>query len=490
MADPALDTMVQSLLRTGLITQSQLDESWDGLDPRAADREDLLNALMRRNFLTKFQKEKLTKGELSGLVLGGYHIKYKIASGSFGRVYRGEDPRVGQSVAVKVLRQRWTSDPHTIDLFQREAKVGMTLHHANIVQILAVDWDRASNQYFMVMEFVQGGNLRQILNSHKKLEPGRALAILEDAAAGLAHAHSRGVTHRDIKMSNVLISVDGTAKLVDFGLAGMMPAYERQPGMPINGQIEVERTVEYAGLEKATGVEPNDTRSDIFFLGCVTYEMLAGRAPLRKPKDRHDRMSPNRFSQVPQLPRDDVAAPPSLFDLVATMMAFNPRQRYQTPWQLLEAVRAARRDLDGAGRASGEVPRNRPTVFVVEGDQNLQGVLRDRLPGLGYRLLLASHPARALDQYRQQPYDALLVDVGSAGEDGLIVCEQVLAEAERRGRRCAALVVFSQEQAAWRERLPQRPDVAVLVRKFTLQQLTDTLQQLAPARARKSAAGQ
>jgi eukaryotic-like serine/threonine-protein kinase len=278
-------------------------------------------------------------------------------------------------------------------------------------------------------------------------------------------------------MTNILISVDGTAKLVDFGLAGILTSRFRHPAA--NGHFDVERTVEYAGLERATSVEHGDTRSDIFFLGCVTYEMITGRPPLRKPKDRHDRMSSSRFSHVPELTREDVVAPKSLFHLVATMMAFSPKRRYQTPWQLLDAVKAARRDLEGNSPESDQRP-NRQTLFVVEGDANLQITLRERLPKLGYRLLMASHPSRALDQYRHQPYDALLVDAGTAKQEGLHIFEQVQGEAERRGRVCAGLIVLSPEQAAWRQQIAERPQVAVLVRPFTLRALTSTLEQLLP----------
>lgn len=477
MDNHSATSMAQLLLKLGLVSQSQLDEAGEEVDTRGPQAEPLLQFLERKGYLNPYQTQKLRKGDIPGLVLGGYRLKYKIASGSFGRVYRGEDPRTGQSVAIKVLRQRWSNDPHTIDLFQREGKVGMTLHHPNIVQILAVDCDWSSNQYYMVMEFVQGGNLREILTSHKKLPPAKALGILEDAAAGLAHAHSRGLTHRDIKMTNILISVDGVAKLVDFGLAGIMSSQVLEPVS--NGHVDVERTVEYAGLERATGVKSHDTRSDIFFLGCVAYEMLTGRAPLRKPKDRHDRMSANRFSQVPQLTRDDVEAPASVLHLVSTMLAFSPPKRYQTPWQLLEAVRAARRDLE-AENPQSDPQLARHTVFVVEGDPVLQATLREHLPKLGYRVLLARTATRALDQYRHNPYDLLLLDAGTAKEEGLNVFEQVQREAELRKRHCAGLIVLSQDQASWRGRVAARPHVAVLVRKFKLHELTDKLKELLP----------
>src|SRR5205085_1948977 len=155
--------------------------------------------------------------------------------------------------------------------------------------------DPVSQQYFIVMEFVEGGNLRDFLQIRKKLEPGEAMKILEEAVSGIAHAYSRGVTHRDMKLTNILISSQGTVKLVDFGLAGICI----RTGLELDGGEKVDRTVDYAGLEKATGVKPGDVRSDIYFLGAVLYEMLTARSPLLMSKDPRVRMQKQRFDNVP-----------------------------------------------------------------------------------------------------------------------------------------------------------------------------------------------
>src|SRR5262249_44561637 len=157
--------------------------------------------------------------------------------------------------------------------------------------------------------------------------------------------------------------------------------------------------------------------SDIYFLGCVLFEILLGYAPLDMTKDRHARMARRRFEDVKHLKQGEIPAPPSTYQLVETMMALNPQQRYQTPSQLVDAIRAARRNL-GAGTGQGKpVARS---VFLAESDIRLQDALRERFKEMGYRVFVASDPARALDRYRQQPFDALVVDVGTVGEDGLL----------------------------------------------------------------------
>ena len=167
------------------------------------------------------QGNKLRKGDTDGYFLGGYRLLYKIASGSFGRVYRGDDPRTGQVVAIKVLRNKWTMDKQKVDLFMREGKLGMTIRHPNIVSVLAVNQDSKTGQYFIVMEFVEGGNLRDLLQIRKKLGLRRGAAVHGGVRRRAWRTRTpRGLTHRDIKPTNILIAAaNGQAKLVDFGLA-------------------------------------------------------------------------------------------------------------------------------------------------------------------------------------------------------------------------------------------------------------------------------
>lgn len=474
-------TLAQRMLKLGLITEGQLQEAWEEIGHRNPEPEVLLRTLERKGYLTPYQSQKLLKGDLDGYFIGGYRILYKIASGSFGRVYRADDLQSGRVVAIKVLRQRWSEDEHAIDLFEREGKLGLTLQHPNIVEVLAVNQDPVTKKYYIVMEFVEGGNLRDFLSIRKKLSPAEALKLIEDAVSGIAHAYSRGVTHRDLKLTNVLISTQGTAKLVDFGLAGIFS----RKGLELDSGEKVDRTVDYAGLEKRTGVKPGDVRSDIYFLGCILYEMLTGRSPLLMTRDPRVRMSPQRFENVPPMRPEEVAAPASVFQLVERMMSLEPQLRYQTPAQVLEAVRAARQNLENpsAGLSAKSVTRS---VFIVEKDERLQDVLRDNFKELGYRVFLAADPARAMDRFRQQPFDALVLDAGTTGDEGRFVFENIMNEAERQSRSCAGILILSEEQAGWAKQIPARSSVAVLVRPLTLKQVRQKLQHLLPLPAKRA----
>jgi serine/threonine protein kinase len=475
-------TLAQQMIKLGLVTEAQLQEGWEELGQRVDEPEPLLRTLERKGFLTPYQSQKLLKGEMHGYFVGGYRILYKIASGSFGRVYRADDPQSGRVVAIKVLRQRWSEDEHAIDLFEREGKLGLTLQHPNIVEVLAVNQDPISQRYYIVMEFVEGGNLRDFLGIRKKLSAAEALKLIEDAASGIAYAHSKGVTHRDLKLTNVLISTQGTAKLVDFGLAGIFS----RTGLELESSEKVDRTVDYAGLEKRTGVRPGDVRSDIYFLGCILYEMLTGRSPLLMTRDPRVRMSPQRFDNVPPLRTDEVAAPPAVFQVVERMMSLDPQSRYQTPAHLLEAIRAARQEIQSpAGVAAGPTTKSTSrSVFVVEKDERLQDAMRDKFKELGYRVFLSADPARAMDRFRQQPFDALVMDAGTTGDDGRLVFEHIMNEAERQALTCAGILILSPDQADWAKEMEPRSSVAVLVRPLTLKQVRLKLQHLVPLPAK------
>jgi serine/threonine protein kinase len=471
--------VAQQALKLGLLTPAQLQEGWDEVGEKAGEAEPLLLALERKGHLTPWQSGRLLKGELHGYFLGGYRILYKIAAGSFGRVYRGDDPRTGRVVAIKVLRRKWSDDKHGIELFEREGKLGLALKHPNIVEILAVDRDPVSRQYYIVMEFVEGGNLRELLRIRKKLEPAEALRLLDDAATGLAYAASRGISHRDMKLTNILIATQGTAKLVDFGLAGMEQlVHKAQAG-------QVDRTVDYAGLERSTHVAQGDIRSDVFFFGCVAYELLTGRPPLETPRDKRRRMLKERFAAVAPISPDEMKGPPSVVRLVETMMSLDPRARFQTPVQMLEGIREVRRELEAA---AGKAPAR--SLFIVERDERLQSTLRDKFKELGFRVYLATDPVRALDRYRQQPYSALITDVRTVGEDSLYLSERVFAEAERQGNSCAGILILSDKHADLADRVRPRPSVAVLVGNVTLKQLQNKLDELLQSgvRSQESAA--
>ncbi len=474
----------QLAIRMGLLNEPQVQEAQEAM--QSDNPMEFLRILEKKSLLTQWQSHKLIRGDADGYFLGGYRILYKIASGSFGRVFRADHPDSGRIVAIKILRNRWSENQQRVDLFFREGRVGMTLKHPNIVEILDVGQEATTLQYYIVMEFVEGGNLREIQQVRKaggendgKFPASEALKYVEDAASGLVYAFSRGVTHRDMKLTNVLISTDKTAKLVDFGLAQVAAGGEDRGD---RDKDKVDRTVDYAGLERATEVKQGDVRSDIYFLGCVLYELLTARSPLAMSRDRHARMQRQRFESVVPMRRDEVQAPPSVFALVETMMAFDPQQRYQTPAQLLEAIKSARRDVEARSASGAAVQRS---LYIVVDHERLQEKMRDKFKEWGYKVLVARDPSLAFDRFRRQPYDALIVDARTVGEEGVLVLQQIMGEADVKSIPFAGVLILGDNQSIWQKQIKPRPNLAIFVEinghPPSLKELRDAVKKALPA---------
>lgn len=476
MADLNRKQMAQLIIKLRLATPAQVQDCLDDLTDTGNDPELLLSMLSRHGLLTSLQVDKLLKGDMYGYFMGSYRLLYKIHSGTFGRVYRADDPSSGRVVAVKVLRQRWTDKPEVIQMFEREGRLGMSLRHQNIVEVLSVGKDDKTGQYYIVMEFVEGANLRDLLHIRKTFDTTETLKRLEDVAQALTYANSKGVTHRDMKPTNILISSSGTAKVTDYGLAQISARFITEDDK--NSQ---QRTVDYAGLERATDAPYGDVRSDIYFTGCVAYEMLTGRSPLAHSRNKYQRMSKDRFTGAQSLKLEEIHGPgaATVHRLVNTMMELEPSKRYQTPAQLLDAIQHARAEVSG-GRVGTHTANQ--TVFVAENDEKLQNVLRDKLKKLGYRVLIASDPARAYDRYQQSPYEVLIMDVGTVGDEGIKVVNSVLRKSRNVNMACHALVIFSEDQPGIEAMID--PDhsqkVTILKRPLKMNDLTHKLMQIAP----------
>jgi beta-lactam-binding protein with PASTA domain len=201
-----------------------------------------------------------------------YQVIARIASGGMGEVFRARDSVLDRDVAIKVLHRSLAGDPGFIERFRREARAAALLSHPNIVAVH--DWGSTANgTYYMVMEFVRGHNVRDLLVFQGKLEPQQAVEVLLQMLAALDHAHGKGIVHRDIKPENVLVTPEGQVKVADFGLArAFAEARVSQAPGTVTG------TVQYLAPEQITG-DPADPRTDLYSSGVVAYELLTGEVP-------------------------------------------------------------------------------------------------------------------------------------------------------------------------------------------------------------------
>jgi beta-lactam-binding protein with PASTA domain len=201
---------------------------------------------------------------------GRYHITERIAAGGMGEVYRAHDAVLAREVAIKVLHRSLAGDQGFVDRFRREARAAATLNHPNLVTVF--DWGAVDGVYYMVMEYVHGRSVREVLNARGALAPAQAAAVLDQTLAALDHAHTRGIVHRDLKPENILITTDGVVKVTDLGLARAFADAKNTRAGAVTG------TVQYLAPEQIRG-EPADPRSDLYSLGIVGFELLTDTLP-------------------------------------------------------------------------------------------------------------------------------------------------------------------------------------------------------------------
>ena len=271
--------------------------------------------------------------EQRGRVLGDrYELLLPLASGGMGRVWRARDTLLERPVAVKVLRQELTGDATFRARFRAEAQHTAALHHPNVASVFdygEVEVDGECLAY-LVMELVEGEALSTLLERQGRLDPARTLDVLRQTSAALAAAHAAGLVHRDVKPGNVLVGNDGAVKIADFGIAWSASS------VPLTGTGQVVGTAHYLSPEQADGGKATPA-SDVYALGTVAYECLAGRRPFDGENAVQIALKQIREEPAP-LPAD---VPAPIRAVVERAMAKDPAARYADGAALREAVEAA-----------------------------------------------------------------------------------------------------------------------------------------------------
>src|SRR4051812_41418743 len=207
MSEMTTEKLANRILDAGIVEGVQLDAVFGEFGTREIPLADFTTLLMRRGLVTNFQLERLIKGERGGYFYGDYKVLYLVGTGTFARVYRAENIKTHKVVALKVLRKRFREERAQTEQFLREGEIGSRLRHPNIVPIYEVSNDPSAP--YLVMEFVEGQNLRAFMKARRKFSPQEAVSIAIDICSGLVHAAERGMSHRDLKLSNVLITSRG-----------------------------------------------------------------------------------------------------------------------------------------------------------------------------------------------------------------------------------------------------------------------------------------
>jgi Tol biopolymer transport system component len=330
-----------------------------------------------------------------GSRLGPYEIVSPLGSGGMGEVYRARDPRLGRDVAIKVLPDTIANDPERLHRFEEEARAASALSHPNIVTVHEIG--REGDQRFLVMELVEGETLRARLENGP-LSLREAFHIGAQVASGLAAAHAKGIVHRDLKPANVVVTREGIAKILDFGLArrSVLPPVRpgdthvvrklaTEPGLVVG-------TAEYMSPEQVRG-DIVDSRSDLFSFGTLFYEMLTGRMPFLRGSPA-DTMAAILMEEPQDLPSLVPGLPSSIERIVRRCLEKNPERRFQSakdlafaleglPWSSSSARTLAMRAVPNVvgGASNPEAPIIETATAPVAG--------RRLRPALAVALLIA-----------------------------------------------------------------------------------------------------
>ena len=338
-APQVADAFLELLEKSELLTTAQIESAVEqfGLND-VASASQIAETLIEHGLLTRFQADRLLEGRYRGFFIEKYKAKAILGTGGMGWLYLAEDSETGNTVAVKMLPKHYENDPGMVARFKLEARAGMDLNHPNVIRSYA--FDRTDGVYgdvfYVVMEFFEGISLEELINLHGPVPWPQACDYTRQAAAGLHHGHQRGLIHRDVKPANLLISRDGSVKVLDFGLSLTENDEEEFTLSMIFGH-DCLGTADYISPEQSLDSHTVDGRADVYSLGCTLYVALTGKLPFPVKStaaklDAQRKKKPRLVSDfAPDVP-DEVAG------ILKKMMAKKREDRFATALDVCHAL--------------------------------------------------------------------------------------------------------------------------------------------------------
>jgi serine/threonine-protein kinase len=335
------DTFLSHLEQSGLLSEEEIQSVLPRLPATNRGRV-VARAFVQMGLITKFQAELLLVGRTNGFHLGQYRILDQLGHGGMGRVFKAVHQTMNRTVALKLLAPQLVKTAKARHLFQQEVRAAGQLLHPNIVT--AYDANHIGDRHYLVMEFVDGPNLDQLVRQKGPLPVGLACEIIRQGALGLQYAHDMGMVHRDIKPANLLLQRPGkqggpAVKILDFGLA-RLHGPDQGPGQDGAVAIGKDRTImgtpDFLSPEQAQGLEV-DIRSDLYSLGCTFYFLLSARVPFPKGTSL-EKVNRHKTEEPAPVERDRSDIPPPVAEIVRRLMAKDPAARFQTPNDVAAAL--------------------------------------------------------------------------------------------------------------------------------------------------------
>ena len=302
----------------------------------ASGAEQLMERLVEDGVVTEYQAKKFLAGEASDIAFGDYLVIRELGQGGMGTVLLARHRRMDREVAIKILPVMALGSEDAVARFYQEVKVAAKLKHPNIVH--AYDAGDHRGFHYLVMEYVQGHDLARVLQQLGPVPAAMAVDYIIQAAGGLEYAHSKGVVHRDVKPSNLLLDDEGTIKVLDMGLARIGNSGETSLQLTTTGQVM--GTVEYMSPEQAEDTREADHRSDIYSLGCTLYRLIVGTGPFSRDTVVKTILA-HREAPVPSLEPMTDPSVAQLNPIFQKMVAKDPDHRYQSISELLQDLRNA-----------------------------------------------------------------------------------------------------------------------------------------------------
>lgn len=361
---PELSKFWQAAIRSGMLDPGALAACLEGivperLSPRALDRR-LARHAVEGGRITPWQAQQLLLGRWRTLRVGKYELLRPIGRGGMGEVYLALDTTLGRQVAMKILSGEQSKSPRSVARFEREARIAGQLQDEHLIRVF--DFGEASGVRYLVMEYIGGKSAARLIEEHGPLPPAVAAEVGRQVALGLEYLHLKGLLHRDVSPSNMLIDRGGAVKLADLGLA-----IDLEDAEPLTREGSTVGTFDYLSPEQASNSRGIGIRSDLYSLGCSLYHMIGGMVPFPAPT-LPEKLVAHRISDVEPLTNLVPSCAPGLDAAIRRMMRKSPEERYARPADVASALEPFASGPGPLGRVVSTGGASKPEASSEAGD--------------------------------------------------------------------------------------------------------------------------